>query len=183
MVIRIAIIYYQTPNNLPFCYDDLSLLKCSSKKERVMDHQNRHIPRREALKTLAGLGLAAPLLWTSPTIEAGLLPPHAQTSVVLETGVAQCGQLISGTNSAEVREIEMGKPAGTFVFEYETYMVKDQIIVSYEGTVLFDTGCVGADGSPTLTYSGTSTRITVQVIPNCAGTPSTGWDYRANCPT
>jgi hypothetical protein len=76
----------------------------------------------------------------------------------------------------------MGRSSGSFVFQYDTYSIPDRIIVSYEGSVLFDTGCVGQADSRTLIYSGTSTAITVQVIPNCTGTTSTAWVYTVDCP-
>lgn len=40
---------------------------------------------------------------------------------------------------------------GTFAaqmiqFAYETYVVRDRVTVSYEGSLIFDSGCVGTDG-------------------------------------
>jgi hypothetical protein len=100
-------------------------------------------------------------------------------------GNAACStQQVAGGDTPDTRTIQMGRSSGSFIFRFETYTVKDRMIVTYEGHVLFDTGCVGASGSPTLTYSGTSTAITVQVIPNCSG-PTTGtlWNYTVECPT
>lgn len=88
----------------------------------------------------------------------------------------------AGGDTPDTRTIELGKPAGAFVFSYDTYSQQDEIIVRYQGTTLFDTGCVGASGSPTLHYSGTSTQISVQVIPNCAGGTGTAWTYSVSCP-
>ena len=82
----------------------------------------------------------------------------------------------------DTRTIELGKPAGTFNFTYETYAQEDEIIVRYQGVTLFDTGCVGANGTRSLSYSGTSTSITVQVIPNCKGGSGTAWNYSVSCP-
>jgi murein DD-endopeptidase MepM/ murein hydrolase activator NlpD len=90
---------------------------------------------------------------------------------------------VAGGDTAETRVVQMGKTAGTFDFSYNTYSIRDRIVVSYEGKTLFDTGCVGESGSVNLVYSGASATITVQVIPNCAGgTSGTAWDFRVDCP-
>ena len=97
--------------------------------------------------------------------------------------VAQCSNTQNaGGDTPDTRTIELGKPAGTFNFTYETYAQEDQIVVRYQTTTLFDTGCVGANGTVPLTYSGTSTSITVQVIPNCKGGSGTAWNYSVSCP-
>jgi len=90
---------------------------------------------------------------------------------------------ISGGDAADTQIIKLGKNAGTFTFDYETYSVPDQIQVLDEGgAVLFDTGCVGANGSKQITYSGTKGEITVKVTPNCTGTTGTSWNYTVHCP-
>ena len=97
--------------------------------------------------------------------------------------VAQCSNTQNaGGDTPDTRTIELSKPAGTFNFTYETYAQEDEIIVRYQGVTLFDTGCVGANGTRSLSYSGTSTSITVQVIPNCKGGSGTAWNYSVSCP-
>jgi len=56
------------------------------------------------------------------------------------------------------------------------------MIVSYEGRSLFDTGCVGTSGSVLLSYSGSSSKVAVQVFPSCAGGSGTTWNYTVHCP-
>jgi hypothetical protein len=87
-----------------------------------------------------------------------------------------------GGDTPETHQVEMGQASGSFTFSYDTYTVKDQIIVSYAGTQLFDTGCVGEANNVPLTYSGTSTKITVTVNPNCEGTTGTAWNFTVGCP-
>lgn len=138
---------------------------------------------------------AATVTWTSDTLATAKVPPNSSTGdVVVEVNsaksngvnfevVAQCSATQNaGNDTPDTRTIELGKPAGSFVFAYETYSQKDQILVRYQGGTLFDTGCVGANGSKTLSYSGTSTQISVQVIPNCAGGTGTAWNYSVSCP-
>ncbi|MEO8132785.1 MAG: IPT/TIG domain-containing protein [Betaproteobacteria bacterium] len=97
--------------------------------------------------------------------------------------IAQCSATqTAGGDTPDTRTVELGKTSGTFVFTYETFAQEDQIIVRYQNNVLFDTGCVGANGSVPLPYSGTSTQISVQVIPNCKGGTGTAWNYSVSCP-
>ncbi len=87
-----------------------------------------------------------------------------------------------GTDAPETHQVEMGKSSGTFNFSWQMYTIKDQMVVSYAGTQLYDTGCVSDGGSATLSYSGTSTQITVAVTPNCEGSSGTVWDFTVGCP-
>lgn len=101
-----------------------------------------------------------------------------------ETQYATCNtQQVAGGDTPDTRQVQMGQTSGTFQFFWETYSQRDQIIVSYNGTVLFDSGCVGASATQTLSYSGASSLITVQVVPNCAGGSGTAWNYTVYCPT
>jgi hypothetical protein len=97
-----------------------------------------------------------------------------------------CGIVqVQGGSTPEKRVIELGKKSGTFNFSYNTYYVEDQMIVRYEGKILFDTGCVHTDStqqSVSLSYMGSSTLIEVEVMPNCAGRPVTVWDFTTTCP-
>lgn len=100
-----------------------------------------------------------------------------------ETQYAACNTTqVAGADTPETRTIQMGQAAGTFRFDYETFSQRDQILVKYQGATLFDTGCVGANGTQNLTYSGTATTVTVEVIPNCAGGSGTAWNFTVFCP-
>ena len=138
---------------------------------------------------------AATVTFNSDTQAVAKVPANASTGDVIVTVngdksngvnfevIAQCSATQNaGGDTPDTRTIELGKPAGTFLFNYQTYSQKDQIIVRYQGNTLFDTGCVGTSGSQSLSYGGTSTQITVQVIPNCAGGSGTAWNYSVSCP-
>jgi len=96
--------------------------------------------------------------------------------------VACNAQQVSGADTPETRMINLGRTSGTFQFSFDTVSQPDRMVVSYEGATLFDTGCVGASGVRSLTYSGTSTVVTVQVTPNCNGGSGTAWSFTVSCP-
>ena len=139
--------------------------------------------------------VATGVTWTSDTQAVAKVPANASSGDVVVTVngeksngvnfeiVAQCSATQNaGADTPDMRTIELGKTSGTFVFAYETFSQQDQIIVRYNGATLFDTGCVGANGSKSLPYAGTSSQITVQVIPNCKGGSGTAWNYTVSCP-
>ena len=84
-------------------------------------------------------------------------------------------QTVSGADTPVSRQNYMGTSNGSINFQYETYSVKDRIIIVYENTNIFDSGCVGTNGviSRTVTFSGQSKEIRVDVEPNCKGTTGT----------
>jgi hypothetical protein len=93
------------------------------------------------------------------------------------------GQQVAGGDTADSRYFEMGTTAATFQFDYDTYSIQDQIQIIYEGNVIFDTSCVGASGTVYPSYSGSTSVIQVNVIPNCSGgTSGTAWVYQVYCP-
>jgi hypothetical protein len=140
---------------------------------------------------------ASSVTWSSDTQAVAKVPQNASTGdVVVEVNgsksnglpfeiVAQCSATQNqGADTPDTRSVELGKTSGTFNFLYQTFDVKDQMLVRYDGATLFDTGCVGTGTTKTksISYSGKSSQISVQVIPNCAGTTSTGWQYTVTCP-
>jgi hypothetical protein len=97
--------------------------------------------------------------------------------------VVQCSTTqVAGGDTPDTRQVELAKTSGTFRFDFDTQTVQDQIIVSYEGRTLLNTGCVGTSASQQLSYTGNTTRVSVQVIPNCAGGTNTSWGWTAYCP-
>lgn len=127
--------------------------------------------RRVAPRFCLATGHAQPAPFTNPTT----------TTTIPGTGVCDERQ-VAGGDTPDTRNIELGQTSGTFNFDYQTYTIKDRIIVSYGGTQLLDTGCVGEAQSRALSYAGGSTQVTVQVIPNCDGSTGTAWEYTVHCP-
>jgi len=109
-------------------------------------------------------------------------PPSVTTTTQPSCGVCN-DQQVAGGDTPDTRVIELGQSSGTSQFDFDTFTIPDEIIVTYEGRVLLDTGCVGTSGSMSLTYSGSSTQMTVEVRPNCqGGTSGTAWQYTLHCP-
>lgn len=99
--------------------------------------------------------------------------------------IAVCNDVVeAGSDEPESIVVELGQNSGTFQFDYDTYFVKDRITIIYEGNIIYDSGCIGTEGIKTefITYSGNSTKITIQVEPNCEGTVGTAWDFTVYCP-
>ena len=88
----------------------------------------------------------------------------------------------AGGDAPEVHNINLGTAFGSFVFDYDTYDVKDQIIVTQGGQTILNTGCVGESGSISLNLNGFSKTISVRVNPNCGGTSGTKWNFTVHCP-
>lgn len=90
-----------------------------------------------------------------------------------------------GGDLGELRTFELGAVEGTVSFTFNPGPRNDsRIIVSHEGRPLIDTGCGVPPNARTvwLTYAGRSSSITVQVMPNCAGSQGSTWEYQLSCP-
>jgi hypothetical protein len=111
------------------------------------------------------------------------------------TPSAQCDvqQASGGGSLFDQRTIEMGQSEGSFIFEYETRRVADEIIIKQDGEVICGTdGCESTGGEPgawevrqkTCPLSGNSTSILVEVNANCdpSQTGTNLWYYTVYCP-
>ena len=88
----------------------------------------------------------------------------------------------AGGDTAVTVKVDLGQKSGSFDFYYQTYYQRDRILVRYRNRTLFDTGCVGASGTETLHFNGSSKFVSVEVIPNCAGGSGTAWVFQVSCP-
>ncbi len=92
-------------------------------------------------------------------------------------------QYKSGANEPEQYTIDVQKKNGSLTFTYSTYTVKDRIHIYYNGSKVFDSGCVGSSGSQILTLNGYSSVFTIIVDPRCDKDQSnTAWDFTMGCP-
>lgn len=88
----------------------------------------------------------------------------------------------AGGDAPEVHRIDLGMTSGVFKFDYQTYDVKDQIIISQGGRTIFNSGCVGESRSVQVQFSGYTSVIEVRVNPNCSGSSGTAWNFTVHCP-
>ena len=88
----------------------------------------------------------------------------------------------AGANQPEVHQIDLGQISGSFQFDYQTFDVKDQIIITQGGMTIFNSGCIGETRSVRVPFSGYTSVIEVRVNPNCAGSSSTAWNFKVHCP-
>lgn len=77
-----------------------------------------------------------------------------------------------------------GNGGYTLELTYETYRVKDRIILyDNNGSILFDSGCVGTQGEAVenIAVPEGTTSIRVVVEPNCEGGSGTAWYLSVRC--
>ena len=108
---------------------------------------------------------------TAAADRSGTVTIAGQTVTVNQSrAAAPCNaQQVAGGDIPETRTIELGRTSGTFQFTYDTAAIEDRLVIRYQNAILFDTGCVGTNGPRTqsVTYSGTSSIVSVEVTPNC----------------
>ncbi|XP_055349665.1 uncharacterized protein LOC129596416 [Paramacrobiotus metropolitanus] len=92
------------------------------------------------------------------------------------------GGTVDGADTPVTRRYNVGTTSGSFKFYYKTFNIKDRVAVIYENHIIHDTGCVGEEQTVTVTFSGQSSEVRVDVEPNCAGTTGTAWNFRLACP-
>ena len=65
--------------------------------------------------------------------------------------------------------------------DFESYTVKDQLLIYADGVLVYDSGCIGAHVTPTVTIPAGTLIVTVTIVPNCEGTIGTAWDLYITC--
>src|SRR4051812_12180491 len=97
-----------------------------------------------------------------------------------EVNAQPCNSLTTAGGTGVTETVhQLGVSSGTFDFSYDAFSIPDQFEVIYEGNTLLDTGSVSGAATVPITYSGTSTEVTVRVT---GPDPSTAWEYTVACP-
>jgi hypothetical protein len=65
--------------------------------------------------------------------------------------------------------------------DFQSYTVKDQLLIYANGVLVYDSGCIGAHVTPTVSIASGTTSVRVQVVPNCEGTVGTAWLLSITC--
>jgi hypothetical protein len=131
------------------------------------------LSRREAMKIALKAGAYA-----TPVILAAAVPVGV---AAVTPGPAQpcSGSTTSGGAGVTTTVHELGRTSGSFLFSWDALTIPDKFDVFYQGALVFSTGFVSFTGTHTITYTGTSTQVTVIVT---GSSPSTAWDYTVACP-
>jgi hypothetical protein len=138
----------------------------------------------------------------SGLVNVTFLPQGPNTSGSRPVSITVAGQVVSGTQLAttpaaacqaqamrgsdvgETRRIDFGQTSGSFLLKYDTGdRSDDRVVVLYEGRTLFDSGCVSTGGPQmrALNFSGNSSAVSVQVMPNCRGGWGSSWSIEVAC--
>lgn len=65
--------------------------------------------------------------------------------------------------------------------DFESYTVKDQLLIYANAVLVYDSGCIGAHVTPTILMPAGTTSVRVNVVPNCEGTTGTAWLLSITC--
>ena len=119
-------------------------------------------------------------------------PPRPPSDQPPSPGARPCNSTTtSGGEGVTTTVHDLGRTSGTFSFFYDAFTIPDRFEVIYQGHTLHDTGFVPfpdprvapptipGSGTVSLTYSGTSSVVTVIVTGSESGT---AWDYVVGCP-
>jgi len=130
--------------------------------------------------TLIGIGAGVAILGGAAAVGSSSSSEDEEDA---PPGTTPCNQTVqAGGDAPESHNINLAKKSGTFLFKWEMFGIKDRMTVVYQGNIIFDTGCVSGNGTKSITYSGNSQVVTVNVQPNCLGTTGTGWNFQVGCP-
>ncbi|MEM7209657.1 MAG: hypothetical protein AAF434_17695 [Pseudomonadota bacterium] len=91
----------------------------------------------------------------------------------------------SGGDDPETHIVDLGQTSGTFNVTFDAASVKDQMQVFYENRIVSDSGCIGDQiFTDTVTFSGSSSSVRVEITPNCEFPDQTGtfWLFTVECP-
>jgi predicted nucleic acid-binding Zn-ribbon protein len=110
-------------------------------------------------------------------------PPAPPPPSVVRTG--KCNSVSkNGGNKAERFVFDL-YGVSEFIFEYETYDIKDRVLILEENHIIFDSGCIGTHGwkKQYIHKQPYSSQIYIDIQPNCANSHSTTkWKIKLNCP-
>jgi len=114
------------------------------------------------------------------------------TDTAVDTNSFSCGESISQSQSSSEYKIDMKKSDGYVSFNYNMGSSRDRMIVYYENSMLYESGCVALDGdelsdsskkSPKgISFNGTSNYIDVEIKSDCENTGVNDWSFSVSCP-
>jgi len=143
-----------------------------SQQQRSREQERDDPPQPQALASPAATA-AVPTTTVTPT--PTVTPTATPTTQPCNTATNSGGQGVTTTSH------QLGRSSGTFSFSYNAFSQPDQFDILYEGRTIFSTGGpVSGSNTVAVSYSGSSTQITVRVTGPSAGTE---WEYTVSCPS
>lgn len=114
-------------------------------------------------------------------------PPKDDLPEMVSAPTQNCGDELrsaSGAYEYHVQNYELGNHSGNVVLNFETFTIPDEIIMEYNGQVVFTSGNVATDGWKQAVWSyvyqpNQPTIVTIKVRPSA---PDTEWKYNLGCP-
>lgn len=65
--------------------------------------------------------------------------------------------------------------------DLETYTIQDELLIYADGTLVYDSGCIGAHVTTAVSIPAGTTSIRVVIVPDCAGGTGTLWTLSLSC--
>lgn len=113
---------------------------------------------------------------TAPVYNPGGSTPGSGT---VDHGAGTCNaNTVSGGYGTTIRDFNTGRNSGSVTLRWDAYGIPDLFEVSYAGNTLFSTGTISGAGSHTVSYSGSSSTVSVKVVGADTGT---AWEFTLSC--
>lgn len=124
---------------------------------------------------------------TNVAIEAndgGLCPAQATLVITIETPFCHLTLDTAGGDAGYDNTFDVTgdfTSARNIYVDFESYTVKDQLLIYANGSLVYDSGCIGARVMPTVAMPAGTTNSRVVVVANCEGTTGTLWVLGITC--
>jgi hypothetical protein len=71
--------------------------------------------------------------------------------------------------------------ARNIYIDFNAFTVKDQLLIYANGSLIYDSGCISGNVTPTVNVPSGTTSARVVVVPDCASTGVTAWTLDIDC--
>jgi len=109
---------------------------------------------------------------------------YARNTLVLTVASIFCNLIISGGDAGYDNTFNVtGEFTSTrnIYVDYDAYIVEDQLLIYANGSLVYDSGCIGTHVTPTVSIPSGTTSCRVVIVPNCTGGSGTFWLVGITC--